>query len=227
MATGNRIFILFLLNNYILKYFIVSLLAFQCSVTSAQNPCGRASDSIATSKTIDKKTQLLFQSHRTKSIDLISKYVISPWGNGIYSLPLLAGIYISGKQNDDDHNCQAALHGFEALIFTAATTSVFKLSFHRHRPCETDPPNSGIWDGPSFKRKNASFPSGHTSSAFCIAALLASEYKDKPAIGTISISLASLVGISRIYENKHWLTDVLAGAALGFACGKLIYALNK
>jgi hypothetical protein len=45
------------------------------------------------------------------------------------------------------------------------------------------------------------------------------EYKNVPAIPIISYSMASLIGFSRIIENRHWATDVFAGALLGLACG--------
>ena len=46
------------------------------------------------------------------------------------------------------------------------------------------------------------------------------EYKDKPIVPIIAYSAATMIGLSRITENKHWSTDVLVGAALGFLSGK-------
>lgn len=234
MVTANPIYICLLLNNRIAKYFLSLLIAFSCFSLKAQfhSVSGflnitNLNDSFTTRKSLDEKIQTGFQKKRSKSVDIISRFVISPWGNGLYSLPALGSIYLCGNINNDKQCKDAAIHGFETFLFTAFTTSIFKLSFHRHRPCETDPPNSGIWDGPSFKRKYVSFPSGHTSSIFSIATLLASEYKGKPAVAVISYSIAGLTALSRIYENKHWFTDVLAGAVLGFVCGKFIYQLNK
>jgi hypothetical protein len=227
MVTENPTSTLFHLINNIPKYFCCFFLAFYCFALNAQDLSVQKSDSLAIRKSLDEKIQFSFQKHRSKPVDFISDYLISPWGNGVYSLPALGGIYIYGNSNDDQQSKDAAIYGFETFLFTAVTTSIFKLCFHRHRPCETDPPNSGIWDGPSFIRKNVSFPSGHATSAFSIATLLASEYKGKPGVAAISFSLASLVAISRVYQNKHWLTDVLAGALVGFGCGKLIYYMNK
>ncbi len=72
------------------------------------------------------------------------------------------------------------------------------------------------------KRSNSSFPSGHTTAAFSAATVFAVEYRNKPYIPIIAYSMATLVGISRITENKHWTTDVLTGAALGYLTGKLV-----
>jgi membrane-associated phospholipid phosphatase len=48
------------------------------------------------------------------------------------------------------------------------------------------------------------------------------EYRDRPLVPLISYSAATLIGLSRITENKHWITDVFAGAALCFFTGKLV-----
>ena len=48
------------------------------------------------------------------------------------------------------------------------------------------------------------------------------EYKNTPWVPIVSYSAASLIGASRITENKHWFTDVLTGAALGYLCGRQV-----
>ncbi len=48
------------------------------------------------------------------------------------------------------------------------------------------------------------------------------EYKTTPWVPIVSYSAASLIGLSRITENKHWATDVFAGAALGYLCGRQV-----
>jgi len=72
------------------------------------------------------------------------------------------------------------------------------------------------------KKLNTSFPSGHTTVAFAAATVFAMEYKDRPLVPIIAYSAATLIGLSRITENKHWATDVLAGAALGYLTGRLV-----
>jgi membrane-associated phospholipid phosphatase len=70
--------------------------------------------------------------------------------------------------------------------------------------------------------ENSSFPSGHATVAFAVATVFAIEYKDKPWVPIISYTTASLIGASRITENKHWITHVIVGAALGYVTGKLV-----
>ncbi len=89
------------------------------------------------------------------------------------------------------------------------------------RPINFDPNNpinSPKFHGP-FSTSNSSFPSQHSTLAFAAARVYAMEYKNTPIIPIISYSAATLIGLSRFTENKHWATDVLAGAFLGLACG--------
>lgn len=68
-------------------------------------------------------------------------------------------------------------------------------------------------------RISSSFPSGHTAAAFAAATVFAMEYRDRPLIPIIAYSVSSLIGLSRITENKHWATDIFVGAGLGYVCG--------
>lgn len=73
---------------------------------------------------------------------------------------------------------------------------------------------------------NNSFPSGHTTEAFANATFLFEEYKDKNIwIGIAGYAVASTTAYLRIYNNRHWLSDVVAGAGLGIASTKIAYWL--
>lgn len=69
-----------------------------------------------------------------------------------------------------------------------------------------------------------SFPSGHTATAFSGAEFLMQEYKDtSPWIGYAGYGLATATGVLRMYNNKHWLSDVVTGAGIGILSTKLTY----
>ncbi|MDR1054334.1 MAG: phosphatase PAP2 family protein [Prevotellaceae bacterium] len=69
-----------------------------------------------------------------------------------------------------------------------------------------------------------SFPSGHTATAFVVAEFLHQEYGDKSVWISISgYGIASLVGIARVYNNRHWVSDVVAGAGIGILSTKIVY----
>lgn len=72
-----------------------------------------------------------------------------------------------------------------------------------------------------------SFPSGHTGTAFACAAILDAEYGQKyPWLAGIGYGVATLTGMSRIANNRHWGTDILAGASVGLSSVYLGYFLS-
>ncbi|MBN2175871.1 MAG: phosphatase PAP2 family protein [Bacteroidales bacterium] len=173
----------------------------------------------------DEEIYNFFQKNRTQKTDNISKYFIEPWGSGLYSIPLLAGIYLSGIKNE--HHRNVALTGLKAYLLSGGAAFVIKYISHRHRPNDNIPPNAYLWEGPlPFTTDYTSFPSGHTTTAFAIATVLAIGYRDKTWIGVTSYTVAALVGLSRINDGKHWATDVVAGAALGTFIGCVLAKTN-
>jgi hypothetical protein len=72
-----------------------------------------------------------------------------------------------------------------------------------------------------------SFPSGHTATAFAGAEFLWQEYKDKSIWYAIAgYAVASGTGVFRIVNNRHWLTDVAAGAGIGILSTKIAYWIS-
>jgi membrane-associated phospholipid phosphatase len=71
--------------------------------------------------------------------------------------------------------------------------------------------------------KYVSYPSGHTALVFSAATVFSLYYHEKTWLVVTAYSLATLIGISRINDDKHWASDVLGGAVLGYAIGKLVY----
>lgn len=73
-----------------------------------------------------------------------------------------------------------------------------------------------------------SFPSGHTSTAFVAAEFLHQEFGHYSSwISVAGYATATATGYLRLYNNQHWLGDVLAGAAIGMASTKLVYWVNR
>lgn len=69
-----------------------------------------------------------------------------------------------------------------------------------------------------------SFPSGHTANAFATAEFLTQEYQDVSAwYGYAGYAVATATGVLRMYNNRHWLSDVVAGAGFGILSTKLAY----
>ncbi|MDB5253109.1 MAG: phosphatase family protein [Flaviaesturariibacter sp.] len=120
----------------------------------------------------------------------------------------------------------------QAYITSLAMESLLKVLSGRQRPIYYDPEHAEPeprFHGPFYKssdvngkRINSAFPSGHTTVAFSAATVFAMEYKNKPLVPIVAYSAATLIGLSRITENKHWITDVVAGAVLGMLTGRQV-----
>jgi undecaprenyl-diphosphatase len=109
----------------------------------------------------------------------------------------------------------AALACVAAAGLAAGVTALLKELFDRVRPALADPGIEALVPTPD----SASFPSGHTSTAFAAAVAVGAFY---PRLRWPLLGLAALVGLSRIYLGVHFVLDVLAGAALGIALGLVI-----
>jgi len=90
-----------------------------------------------------------------------------------------------------------------AMLTNGIITETMKRSFGRVRP------NGGCCK---------SFPSGHTSHSYTIAAIAHELYGNQ--VGALAYGLATLVAVSRMNDNKHYLSDVIFGAALGTSIGR-------
>ncbi|MEL6866012.1 MAG: phosphatase PAP2 family protein [Bacteroidota bacterium] len=84
-----------------------------------------------------------------------------------------------------------------------------------------------VVDGVSLLVGPTSFPSGHTMSAFAMYGLLAFLLPYKKPWGFMFLSIAALVGLSRIYLIQHFVKDVFTGAILGVGIAMLLYQLNQ
>lgn len=71
-----------------------------------------------------------------------------------------------------------------------------------------------------------SFPSGHTATAFMNAAFLHKEYSQVNSLySVVGYSMSTYTGISRSLNNRHWLSDILAGAGIGILSTELSYLI--
>lgn len=112
-----------------------------------------------------------------------------------------------------------------SLLVNGMVTDKLKHSFQRYRPNTGMPAHT--FDGHEGPGVHHSLPSAHTSNAFATATVFATLYKDKKWVPPLAYGLATVVGASRVYNNAHWVSDVMAGAAVGFLSAKAMLATDK
>jgi len=162
----------------------------------------------------DEARKQLTQSQDTLSNRLSE--VGNYYGTLIPGLALSSGLYVGGLMFDEPSVRRTGRHVFQAMLYAGTITTVAKMLIGRHRPFLNEGPY--VFDGPSSKDEFFSLPSGHATVAFSISSALAAEI-DHPAATVALYSLATLTAVSRIYSDRHWLSDTFLGAAIGTACG--------
>ncbi len=145
--------------------------------------------------------------HEEVTEDIDDKFTIDDFSQyspalAVYGLNLFG---IEGKNNFKD---RSIILGTSYLLM-GTWVHIMKNSTHIQRPDKSD-----------FN----SFPSGHTATAFASAEFLWQEYKDVSFwYGISGYVVATGTGFFRIYNDKHWLTDVAMGAGIGIMTTKIAY----
>ncbi|MFZ4861122.1 phosphatase PAP2 family protein [Sphingobacterium sp. Mn56C] len=112
-----------------------------------------------------------------------------------------------------------AKHSLKESLFTTVTAHLISTA-----TVATLKRTTVVWR-PDESAKN-SFPSGHTATAFISAELLWQEYKDQSYwYGIAGYTVAAGTGFMRMYNNRHWLSDVAMGAGIGVLSTKIAYWL--
>ncbi len=133
------------------------------------------------------------------------------WGDIRVQAPLAVGSWAVGSWQDNAKLAQVGYDLTRGLLLTYGVTSAGKLVFQRTRP-----------NGDAY-----SFPSGHTATAFTTAGVLSRHYG--PWGTAAGVSLGVLTALGRMEENKHYASDVVAGATIGWIIGRTVgrQALNR
>lgn len=124
---------------------------------------------------------------------------------------LMLGLKLGGYEGRTGWWQMLTSDAFSIAIMTGVTQGL-KYSIRRARPDNS--------------RRN-SFPSGHTGTAFLTATMLHKEYGWRSPWWSIGgYTVAAFTGVSRILNDRHWMTDVVAGAAIGIGSVHLGYWLS-
>jgi membrane-associated phospholipid phosphatase len=133
---------------------------------------------------------------------------------------LVAGTFAYALWVDDEAGRVESYSMLEAAGLSAVTTTVLKFAAGRERPNESTDMNS-------WRNSGSSFPSLHSSAAFAIGTVFAEsggdEYRWLRRI--VGYGLAGATAYTRVHDNVHWLSDTVAGAAIGIATAHFV--LNR
>ena len=150
---------------------------------------------------------------KCKVLDLFMP-CITYFGSGIFSVLFCIASIINGDRFIRQLGIETSL----ALIVSGFIARMIKITVNRIRPYivlqNLNIRKIGIDD--------YSFPSGHTTAAFCIAVMIALTI---PHLSVIAISIAIAVGISRMYLGVHFPSDVLVGMLLGSITSLSVFLL--
>lgn len=149
------------------------------------------------------------------------------------SIVIGVGLYGVGRVAHWKEVADLGLHGMEAIALSGAITDLTKILAGRARPYVSNDTSSHDfrfgrgWGNGAYQ----SFPSGHSTAAFAAASLVTSESRRWWPHGVWLVAPAmyggaSLVALSRMYNNKHWASDVVLGAAIGTFSGLKVERYN-
>ncbi len=144
-------------------------------------------------------------------------------GNPFVHLGIAASVYGGAILADSPKWREIGEMLGEAAILADASGFILKEAIGRSRPFVHG--DKGDFKPFGFKNDYDSMPSLHTASSFAMASVLAST-SDSLVAKALYYSVATFVGFSRMYQDKHWASDVVLGAVIGELCGRVVTAYH-
>ena len=146
---------------------------------------------------------------------------VQPLGNE-YAIGIVGTFYLWGEIFKDPRAKSTALDSIAASgIASGLIVNATKYLVGRARPTD----GKGAYDFQTFSGHD-SFLSGHTTEAFTLASVITEHY-DAWWVKVTAYGLAGTVGYARLNNNRHWTSDVLAGAVVGTYVGKTVVRFNR
>lgn len=174
------------------------------------------------SSMVDEEVRNIVQSNHTNFLKYYTN-VTNELGSATYIVPVSIGLYGISLFTQSQKFSDASFTAFESLELAMLITGGLKTTFGRARPEK----ELGSRDFNMFRggKDFDSFPSGHTTVAFAFLTPYA-EYLGPPYSYLLYL-LASSTAFARVYKDAHWLSDVIAGAGVGYIVGSSVVRLHK
>ncbi|MDQ6886813.1 MAG: phosphatase PAP2 family protein [Gemmatimonadota bacterium] len=150
------------------------------------------------------------------------------------SLIIGGTLYTVGRVGHFDRVADLGLHGTEAIVFAEVVNGLVKGIGGRARPYvvnDTNPHDFAFGRGFRKGTDYSSFPSGHTVAGFAAAAAVTSETSrwwphSTWLVAPVMFGGATAIGLARLYNDKHWASDIIMGAGIGTFSGLKIVRYN-
>jgi membrane-associated phospholipid phosphatase len=148
---------------------------------------------------------------------------VSNIGAAYTLIPITAGFYATGVLADNAQARETGVLGAEALLDSLIVQTVLKPIAGRIRPDSTTGERGQFFDG------GDSFPSGHAIESWALASVIAHEYKRRGGkwVPYVAYGLATVVSTARFTAQKHYASDIVAGAAMGWFIGRYVYQTHE
>jgi membrane-associated phospholipid phosphatase len=169
---------------------------------------------IALTASLDEPVANHFRDHRSQT----GQNVADAWAKvGTIGVgAVTAGVLAGGLISHNEKVTHAGLRLLFSVGLAGGAAEGIKFALGRERPLQNT--NALDFDPAHF---DTSFPSGHTTLAFAMATSLSDDiHRTWATVGLYG--LATGVAVSRVYQQAHWVSDVVGGAALGIASAKLV-----
>lgn len=175
---------------------------------------------VGTGFLFDQSADDYMKKHATPSWDRTAKALENLGGAG--SVVIAGGTYLTGIALKDPEVRATGIDTMATMgVAQLLLTLPLKVAVGRSRPEE----EKGTHDFHPF-HGGQSFPSGHTTQAFALASVI-SEHADRTWVSCVSYGLAGLVGVARMEQRAHFMSDVVAGGLIGTFVGKSVVAFNE
>lgn len=158
------------------------------------------------------------RANRSHALDRTAD-VGSAIGNPLVHIGVAGAIYGGSVLAGNEKWKETGLMLGEAALLADASSLVLKEAIGRERPFVSG--DKGSFKPFQFDSNYDSLPSMHMASSFAMASVMSATSESFLA-KALYYTAAGFVGFSRMYQDKHWASDVVLGAAVGELCGRVV-----
>jgi membrane-associated phospholipid phosphatase len=172
---------------------------------------------------LDKTAVKATQGHQKYyySAPVVGGRIYGEW----YSIGGVAAVFGAyGIMANDSTAKKITIELVQAGLYSEAVTAILKIVIGRSRPVSGE--NSQTYHPFSTAYNYNSIPSGHSTCAMALSTVM-SRHANSTALKILAYLPAAFTMFSRIYQNQHWVSDVVPGAAIGYFAGNWVVDLHE